>query len=102
MRLPPQRAQVPQREVSSGKQGAWLLSESHTLERLTDVLEERAAELAELGLNNDAYLPFAQQKKVQERLRRIAASPSSRKHARRSQSFQSWMLQNRIPQPPRT
>ena len=69
VRLPPQRAQVPQREVSSGKQGAWLLSESHTLERLTDVLEERAAELAELGLNNDAYLPFAQQKKVQDRLR---------------------------------
>ena len=71
MRLPPQRAQVPQREVSSGKQGPWLLSESHTLERLTDVLEERAAELAELGLNNDAYLPFAQQKKVQERLRQL-------------------------------
>ena len=100
--MPAPRALVPQRDWSSGKRGAWLLSESRALERLTDVLEERAVELAELGLDSDAYLPFAQQKKVQERLRRIAASPSSRKHARRSQSFQSWMPQNRIPQPPRT
>ena len=73
---------MPLREVSSGKRGAWLLSESRALERLTDVLEERAVELAELGLDNDAYLPFAQQKKVQERLRqRWLESPDGQHYA---------------------
>ena len=80
--LPPPRAQVPLRERSSGKRGAWLLTESRALERLTDVLEERAVELAEFRLGDDAYLPFAQQKKVQERLRqRWLESPDGRHYA---------------------
>ena len=66
--LPP-RAEVPMRGQSGGRRGAWLLTSSRTLEKLTDVLEERAVEVRTLGLSDDAYLPFAQQKVVQGRLR---------------------------------
>lgn len=38
-------------------------------EKLADVLEERELELALAGLPSGAWLPFEQQKKIQQRLR---------------------------------
>ena len=53
-----------------GEAGTWLLAESRARETLADVLEERAAALGELGLDESAaWLPFEQQKKLQQRFR---------------------------------
>ena len=53
-----------------GEAGTWLLAESRAREKLADVLEERAVALGELGLDESAaWLPFEQQKKLQQRFR---------------------------------
>ena len=52
-----------------GEAGTWLLAESRVREKLADVLEERAVALGELGLDESAWLPFEQQKKLQQRFR---------------------------------
>ena len=49
--------------------GAWLLTQSRAVEKLADVLEERAKELDVLGLGEFDFLPFEKQKEVQERFR---------------------------------
>ncbi len=63
--LPPPRAlSVPAR----GAAGAWLLTESHALEKLADVLEARNMALDTLQIKDKkAFLPFKAQKEVQER-----------------------------------
>ena len=50
-----------------GGSGTWLLDESRAREKLADVLEERAVALGALGLDEFAWLPFEQQKKLQQR-----------------------------------
>ena len=50
-----------------GGAGTWLLAESRAREKLADVLEERAVALGALGLDEFAWLPFEQQKKLQQR-----------------------------------
>lgn len=50
-----------------GEAGTWLLAESRAREKLADVLEERAKALDALGLDESAWLPFEQQKKLQQR-----------------------------------
>ena len=49
-----------------GEAGTWLLAESRAREKLADVLEERAVALDALGLDESAWLPFEQQKKLQQ------------------------------------
>ena len=50
-----------------GEAGTWLLAESRAREKLADVLQERAVALGTLGLNEFDWLPFEQQKKLQQR-----------------------------------
>ena len=50
-----------------GEAGTWLLAESRAREKLADVLEERAVALGAFGLDEFAWLPFEQQKKLQQR-----------------------------------
>ena len=81
--LPPPRAlSVPVR----GEAGAWLLTESRAKEKLADVLVERAVELDALGLDEFAFLPFENQKQVQQRFRqRWLESEDGRHFARMAQ-----------------
>jgi len=62
---PPRGLTVPARNQA----GAWLLTQSRAVEKLADVLEERAKELDVLGLGEFDFLPFEKQKEVQERFR---------------------------------
>ena len=50
-----------------GEAGTWLLAESRAREKLADVLQERAVEMEALGLDEFAWLPFEQQKRLQQR-----------------------------------
>ena len=68
-----------------GEAGTWLLDESRAREKLADVLQERAVALGELGLDAPAWLPFEQQKKLQQRFRqRWLESEDGRHFARKA------------------
>ena len=54
-----------------GEAGTWLLAESRAREKLADVLEERAVALGALGLDEFAWLPFEQQKRLQQRFHQM-------------------------------
>ena len=87
--LPPPRAiLVPTR----GRAGAWLLAESRAREKLADVLEERAEALGKPGLDEFAWLPFEQQKRLQLRFhQRWLESEDGRHFAQKAWKMTSSM-----------
>ena len=79
-----------------GQAGTWLLAESRAREKLADVLEERAEALGKLSLDEFAWLPFEQQKKLQQRFHKRWLE-SEDGQALRSEGLADDQLHGRLP-----